>query len=120
MTKTLRENLHTIGLGALAAAMTLTLPLLAHAGGNASAGQEKAQACVACHGEDGNSPNTQFPKLAGQYADYIVRSLEQYQNGERNNVVMKGFATTLNDQDRADLAAWFSSQKSDLGTLNVD
>ncbi|MGI9332633.1 MAG: c-type cytochrome [Gammaproteobacteria bacterium] len=79
-----------------------------------------ARACVRCHGVGGNSTTPPFPKLGGQHADYIVRTLEQYQNGERDNALMNNAVAELTDQDRADLAAWYSSQPSDLGTLEID
>lgn len=87
-----------------------------HAKGNAEAGKAKAaQVCAACHGPDGNKPSdpTQ-PILAGQYYDYLVRALTDYKIGRRNNPIMKGFAGQLSKQDIEDLAAWFSSQKSNL------
>jgi cytochrome c553 len=87
-----------------------------HAGGNLQAGKAKAaQVCAACHGPEGNKPSdaTQ-PILAGQHADYLVRALTDYKIGRRNNPIMKGFAGQLSKQDIEDLAAWFSSQKSNL------
>lgn len=102
---------------ALAAALALaTAPAWAR-GGNPAAGAEKAKACVSCHGEGGNSTQVQFPRLAGQYADYIVKVLEDYQTGARQNPVMAGFAGALSDQDRRDLAAYFSTQKDGLQTI---
>ena len=44
--------------------------------GNAEAGKEKAKVCAACHGADGNSATADFPKIAGQHADYLVKSLQ--------------------------------------------
>ena len=88
----------------------------AHAAGNAVSGKEKAaQVCAACHGADGNKPSdpTQ-PVLAGQHYDYLVRALTDYKIGRRNNPIMKGFAAPLSKKEIEDLAAWFSSQKSNL------
>jgi cytochrome c553 len=96
--------------------MALALSASVHARGNADAGKSKAaQVCAACHGPDGNKPSdpTQ-PILAGQYYDYLVRALTDYKIGRRNNPIMKGFAAQLSKQDIEDLAAWFSSQKSNL------
>ncbi|MBU6421441.1 MAG: cytochrome c4 [Gammaproteobacteria bacterium] len=78
--------------------------------GNAAAGQTKAATCAACHGADGNSVSPQFPKLAGQNADYIVRELQRFKSGERKNAIMSGMAAPLSEQDMLDVAAWFSSQ----------
>jgi len=98
----------------IAAALMSAFPALAK--GNAESGKQKAaQVCAACHGPDGNKPSdpTQ-PILAGQHYDYLVRALTDYKIGRRNNPVMKGFAAQLSKKDIEDLAAWFSSQKSNL------
>lgn len=86
------------------------------ASGDAEAGREKAATCAACHGEDGNSQIETNPVLAGQYASYIEHALKSYRDGSRQNAIMAGFATNLTDQDIADLAAWFASQKGALQT----
>ena len=77
---------------------------------NAAAGQAKSATCAACHGADGNSVSPQFPKLAGQNADYIVRELQRFKSGERKNAIMQPLAAPLSTQDMEDLGAWFSSQ----------
>lgn len=88
------------------------LPLLAYARGDSAAGEQKAtQVCAACHGPDGNSPNGQFPNLAGQYEDYLIHALESYQNGRRKNPVMVGIAQPLTAQEIKDLAAYYSTRK---------
>lgn len=87
------------------------------AAGDIAAGKQKSAPCAACHGADGNSPNPDFPRLAGQYADYMIRALEQYKNGERKNPIMSGMAANLSKQDREDLAAYFASQKGTLTTI---
>lgn len=79
--------------------------------GSIEAGKEKAATCAACHGNDGNSLNPQWPNLAGQHATYIVRTLKAFKSGERKNVLMAGQVGALSDQDMEDLAAWFQSQK---------
>ena len=90
---------------------------VAIAGGDATAGKAiSEQTCQACHGVDGDGSNTQYPKLAGQHADYLVRALMDYKSGARKNPIMSGFATTLSKQDQKDVAAWFSSQSSELVT----
>jgi len=88
--------------------------------GDAMAGKEKSAACVACHGEDGNSPNAAYPRLAGQYASYLEHALQAYRSGARENAIMKGFAEPLSDEDIEDLAAFFASQEGDLHAINPD
>ena len=89
----------------------------ASAGGDAKAGEAAAATCAACHGADGNSSIGTNPKLAGQYESYIVQALKAYRSGERQNAIMSGFAAALTDKQIVDLAAYFSSQKSDLQTV---
>jgi cytochrome c553 len=78
--------------------------------GNAAAGKEKAKVCAACHGADGNSASADFPKLAGQNADYLIKSLQGYKSGTRKNPIMAPMGTNLSQRDMEDLAAFFSSQ----------
>ncbi len=78
--------------------------------GNPSAGKEKAKACAACHGADGNSTSADFPKLAGQHYDYLVKSLQGYKSGARKNPVMAPMGANLSQRDIEDLAAYFSTQ----------
>jgi len=78
--------------------------------GDATAGQAKAAVCGACHGVDGNSIAPQFPKLAGQSAQYIVRQLTNFKSGKRQNPIMLGMATPLSTQDMRDVAAYFASK----------
>ena len=66
--------------------------------------------CAACHGPDGNSPAPAFPKLAGQYASYIEKSLNEYKSGVRKDPIMAGMAAPLSKEDIENLAAFFASQ----------
>ena len=77
--------------------------------GDAAAGQAKAALCAACHGPDGQALQAEFPNLAGQGAKYIVKQLQDYKSGTRNNPIMLGMAAGLSDQDMADLGAHFES-----------
>jgi cytochrome c553 len=79
--------------------------------GNADAGKAKSATCAACHGADGNSVTPDWPSLAGQHESYIVRQLEAFKSGDRQDVTMKPFADMLSDQDMHDVAAYFSTQK---------
>lgn len=93
----------------IALGVAMSAPVLA--AGNAAAGKSKAQACAGCHGEDGNAPTPQFPRLAGQYDSYLEQAMLDYKSGDRKNAIMKGLVEGLSKQDIKDLAAWFASQK---------
>src|SRR3546814_5156850 len=65
--------------------------------GNVAAGEKLAtskqaatgQACVDCHGAGGNAPiDPSYPKLGGQYRDYLSHSLQMYRDGERSHALM--------------------------------
>lgn len=68
--------------------------------------------CAGCHMPDGNSVVTQFPKLAGQGAQYLTKQLKDYKSSARADDTMTGMAFTLaTDADIANVAAYFASQK---------
>ena len=79
--------------------------------GDHAAGQKKSQACAACHGPDGNSQAPDFPKIAGQHYDYLLKTLKDYKSGARKNPIMAPLVANLTQRDIEDLAAYFSSQK---------
>lgn len=82
------------------------------------AGEKAAAVCAACHGIDGNkSLDASYPKLAGQYADYLVKAMKDYRSGARGNLIMKAQAANLSDADIENLAAWYAAQKSELRDL---
>lgn len=95
---------------AVATAALLSLSSAARAEGNKEAGQAKAATCAACHGADGNSVNPEWPSLAGQHAQYIVKQLKAFKGGERKNDLMTPMAMTLSEQDMEDLGAHFAAQ----------
>jgi len=90
------------------------------AAGNAANGQTKSAACGACHGMDGNSANPDWPKLAGQIPEYIIKQLHDFKAGRRSNETMSPMAQPLSGQDIEDLAAYFSSQKSTTGEAKAE
>jgi cytochrome c553 len=74
-------------------------------------GQEKAaQVCAACHGKDGNTPlDPSYPKLGGQYRDYLERALLDYRSGQRKNAIMGAQAQALTRAEISNLAAYYAS-----------
>lgn len=98
--------------------------------GNIAAGKTVAttkgasgQACVDCHGAEGNAPiDASYPKLGGQYADYIEHSLQAYRSGNRGGSpttdLMASQAKTLTDQQIADVAAYYGSTTGQLRDLH--
>lgn len=77
------------------------------------------QSCVDCHGAEGNAPiDAAYPKLAGQYHDYLAHSLQGYRDGKREHALMSSQAADLTDQEIADLAAYFGSRTGNLRDLH--
>jgi cytochrome c553 len=79
---------------------------------SAERGRRLAYTCMGCHGIENYKnayPKYSVPKLGGQNAAYMMKALEEYASGARWHPTMKGQAITLAAQDRADLAAWFTS-----------
>lgn len=83
---------------------------VAHAAGDATAGQGKIAMCSACHNSDGNSMLPNFPKLAGQGEQYLLKQMKDIKAGTRPVVEMTGMLDAMSDQDLADIAAWYASQ----------
>ncbi len=101
----------------LAFVIVAGLSAQALAAGDAESGRKKAVLCTACHGADGNTPaGPDFPRLAGQRQDYLLKALRDYKSGARKNPIMAGQVANLSPQDMADLAAYFSGL---TGSLHV-
>jgi cytochrome c553 len=75
-------------------------------------------ACVACHAADGNSSTPANPKLAQQHPEYLIKQLQEYKSGKRNNAIMTGFASGLSDDDMRNIAFWLASQKATPGAAS--
>lgn len=71
--------------------------------------------CSACHGADGNSAIAANPKLAQQHPQYLLKQLQEFKSGRRDNAVMKGFASTLSDDDMRNIAYWLGSKQAQPG-----
>jgi len=85
---------------------------------DAEAGKKKVQeVCAACHGIDGAQPTTpEYPKLAGQYPDYLAKALRAYKSGQRKNPIMAGMAQGLTERDIENVSLYFYVQPSNLAS----
>ena len=69
-------------------------------------------------GIDGNKTlDNTYPKLAGQYSDYLLNALKEYKSGKRNNAIMAGQAQGLSEAEMANLASYYGSLPSQLGII---
>lgn len=93
---------------------------MAMAAGDAAAGRSKSASCATCHGSDGNSAAPTFPKLAGQSERYLIKQIHDIKSNVRPVPTMAGQTDNLSDQDIADIAAYFSSQKASVNQAKKD
>ncbi|MFM1911295.1 MAG: Cytochrome c4 [Pseudomonadota bacterium] len=101
--------------------MSVCLASVAQAAGNAADGEKIVTGvCAACHGIDGNSVISTNPKLAQQHPEYIAKQLANFKSGERKNAVMSGMAASLSQEDMANVAAYFGSQKAKVGSAKTN
>ncbi len=97
--------------GLIASMASVVAPLYAE--GDPAAGKSKTAMCAGCHGIPGFRaayPETyRVPKIGGQNPGYLVAALKAYKTGERNHATMKAIASSLTEQDMADLAAYYAA-----------
>src|SRR5687768_2577452 len=77
--------------------------------GDAAAGQGKAAMCFACHGASGVSTLPNYPNLAGQKEQYLIKQLTDFKAGKRTDPSMSSMVSALPEGDVPDIAAYFSS-----------
>lgn len=104
----------------LATILMAVTSLTVHADGDATAGAGKVAVCAACHGTDGNSAIGSNPKLAGQNERYTLKQLLDIKSGARPIAMMTGLLDNLNEQDLADIAAFYASKEVTVNGANPD
>jgi len=104
-------------LRAIASSLVL-VSLQSFAQGDATAGQAKSAICAACHGADGNSVVPNWPKLAGQHQQYLVRQATLIKSNDRPVPEMMGITPGLSEQDILDISAWYSQQSATGGVAD--
>ncbi len=76
-----------------------------------------SEVCLACHGTNGVGITPDYPTIAGQHRDYIVRALTDYKRGGRKNAVMAGMAANLTQEDIDALATYYSTRTPALSVV---
>ncbi len=77
--------------------------------------QLAAAVCAACHSADGSRGSPANPILQGQHPAYLTKQLIEFKSGKRNNPIMKGFASTLSEDDMKNVAAFYASKQAKPG-----
>lgn len=96
---------------ALAGVVALGVSVTARAAGDAQRGEHLAYTCLGCHGVpnyENTYPMYRVPKLNGQHPAYIVSALKAYRSGERSHATMHAQASSMSDEDMADVAGYLS------------
>jgi cytochrome c553 len=73
------------------------------------------QVCGACHTADGSRGVPANPIIAGQHPEYLVKQLAEFKAGKRDNPIMKGFASTLSEDDMRNVAAFYAGAQAKPG-----
>ena len=95
-------------------AVVLTLAAAAQTGfqaqaGDLAAGRDKASVCAPCHGVDGLAKQAHVPNIAGNSDIYLIKQLEAFRGGQRQDPQMSFIAQDLSDEEIANLAAWYAA-----------
>jgi len=92
---------------------TIVLSLLAtQAQALDGAGLYTERTCIACHGAEGKVPvMSEYPKIAGQNAPYMLAQMKDIKSGARSNshtVAMKNVMHLISDEEMAAVAEWLA------------
>lgn len=66
--------------------------------------------CFVCHGMNGESSTEQFPRLAGQHAEYTLKQLRNFKSGARKSTAMAGMVASLTDAEMKAVAEYYAKQ----------
>ena len=116
MTKAMIKSALALTLAGLLAAPALAATPAVAAKPDLAKGQAiSTQVCAACHSADGSRGSPANPILAGQHPEYLLKQLQEFKSGKRNNPVMKGFASTLSDDDMKNVTAFYAGKSAKPG-----
>jgi cytochrome c553 len=93
-------------------ALGIAAALAPQAQADAAAGRQLAGTCRVCHGLDGVGTNPTVPNIGGQSEMYLVKQLQDFRDGRREDPQMSIVVQGLTDQQIRDLAAWYASIKA--------
>ena len=116
MTKAMIKSALALTLAGLLAAPALAATPAVAAKPDLAKGQAiSTQVCAACHSADGSRGSPANPILAGQHPEYLLKQLQEFKSGKRNNPVMKVFASTLSDDDMKNVTAFYAGKSAKPG-----
>ncbi|ANQ85502.1 putative cytochrome c4 [Azoarcus olearius] len=91
--------------------------VLRHGSGDPTLGKQisEAELCQECHGADGRGTTAATPRLAGQFAAYLIKQVRDFRSGARKHSAMSVIAPNIADEDLVDIAAYFARQEAPPG-----
>lgn len=95
---------------ALATGVVLGFAVFAAQAGDPEAGAGLVQSCVACHGDEGRSQIDRYPSLAGEDEEFLFEEMKAFRDGDRQDPEMTPQVARFDDQQLADIAAYFAAQ----------
>lgn len=78
--------------------------------GDPYAGRAATRDCAGCHGIDGNTKDSETPRIAGLDAEYIAATIRAYKSGARRHAAMQDAAAAIRDADIADISAFYATK----------
>lgn len=115
LARTLQTALCAPVLALALAAPSLAAEPAAPAKPDLAKGQATAQVCAACHTADGSRGLPANPIIAGQHPEYLVKQLQEFKAGKRQNPIMQGMAAPLSEADMRNVAAFYASKQPQPG-----
>jgi cytochrome c553 len=97
------------GIGALAAEPAASAPEPAKGAAISTA------VCAACHSNDGSRGSAANPIIQGQHPDYLVKQLDEFKTGKRDNAIMRAMAAPLSEADMKNVAAFYAGKQAKPG-----
>lgn len=82
-------------------------------------GGDRVAFCAVCHGTDGKGKKEGVPVLAGQNPKYLFIQFEKFLTGHRTEPVMQSLAKNLTEQDKINIALFYSSKETAANNLSV-
>jgi cytochrome c553 len=82
---------------------------------------EVVELCFECHTADNNNPDPIIPKLIGQRKEYLLKEINSFRSGRRNDTTMIDIARNLKDEKVVhEIIVFFSSRPVMSGKPNDD
>ena len=83
-------------------------------------GAKLAASCNACHGNNGNHPNQNVPRLAGLTTTYLQNAITDYRDGIRKSAIMQMLTRFLSKTDIEKISYYYANQTPEISHHKMD